>query len=64
LSALGVFMPIPCAISTMKISFQIMFIDVINVIVLFLIFGIGSDCAFILFELFRQGKAFLEQIIS
>jgi hypothetical protein len=42
----------------MKFAFQIMFIDVIHVIVSFFICGVVSNCAFILFELFRQGKVF------
>jgi hypothetical protein len=34
-----------------------MYVDVIDVIALFLICGIGADCLFIVFELFRQSRA-------
>lgn len=60
LGVFGVFMPIPCAVCTLKFMFHILYIDVINVIGLFLICGIGADCVFILFELFRQGKLFYQ----
>ncbi|OHS95248.1 hypothetical protein TRFO_02231 [Tritrichomonas foetus] len=56
LGTIGVFLPIPCALAIVNIVFQIHHIDVINVIALFLICGIGADCLFIIFELFRQSE--------
>jgi predicted RND superfamily exporter protein len=57
LGTLGVFFPIPCAVCCMNGIFHIMHVDVIDVIALFLICGIGADCLFIIFELFRQAKS-------
>ncbi|OHS94606.1 hypothetical protein TRFO_10975 [Tritrichomonas foetus] len=54
--AIGVFLAIPCALAILNGIFQIHYIDVINVIALFLICGIGADCLFIIFELFRQAE--------
>lgn len=56
LGVLGVFLPIPSALAVFRIVFQIDHNDVINVIALFLICGIGADCIFILFYLFKQSK--------
>lgn len=54
--AVGVFLSIPCALAILNGIFQIHYIDVIDVIALFLICGIGADCLFIIFELFKQAK--------
>lgn len=56
LGTIGVFFPIPCALTIMHGVFKIMYVDVIDVIALFLICGIGADCLFIIFELFRQAR--------
>ncbi|OHT04395.1 hypothetical protein TRFO_06268 [Tritrichomonas foetus] len=56
LGAIGVFFPIPCALVTLNGVFQIKHVDVIDVIALFLICGIGADCLFIVYELFRQAR--------
>jgi len=53
---LGVFMPIPCAATSLRLVFGIQHLDSINVIGLFLICGIGADCVFIIFELFKQSQ--------
>ena len=56
LGVIGVFFPIPCATCSLTMFFGIEHIDVIDVIGLFLICGIGADCVFILFELFKQAR--------
>ena len=56
LGTLGVFLPIPCALACLNGIFHIEHVDAIDVIALFLICGIGADCVFIVFELFRQSK--------
>ena len=56
LGMIGVFFPIPCAVCTLNGVFGIRYLDVIDVIGLFLICGIGADCVFIVFEMFRQAK--------
>jgi len=58
LGVIGVFFPIPCALCCLKLIFRIDHVDVIDVIGLFLICGIGADCVFIIFELFRQSKVY------
>ena len=54
--AIGVFFSIPCALALLNGMFSIHYVDAINVIALFLICGIGADCLFIVFELFRQAE--------
>lgn len=54
--AIGVFLSIPCALLVQNAIFTIHYIDVIDVIALFLICGIGADCLFIIFELFKQAS--------
>jgi hypothetical protein len=49
-----VFFPIPCALAILQGVFRIHHIDAIFVIALFLICGIGADCLFIVFELYKQ----------
>ncbi|OHT08083.1 hypothetical protein TRFO_23527 [Tritrichomonas foetus] len=56
LGCIGVFLPIPCAICLLQGIFTIHHIDVIDVIGLFLICGIGADCLFIVFEMFKQAR--------
>ncbi|EAY14616.1 hypothetical protein TVAG_393440 [Trichomonas vaginalis G3] len=56
LGVIGVFFPIPCALCSLRMFFGITHVDVIDVIGLFLICGIGADCVFIIFELFKQSR--------
>lgn len=56
LGVIGVFLPIPCALALLNGVFQIHHVDVIDVIGLFLICGIGADCLFIVFELYRHAR--------
>ena len=53
----GVFFSIPCATAFQFGVINIHHFDALNVIGLFLICGIGSDCVFIVFDLFRQTKS-------
>ncbi|OHS93570.1 hypothetical protein TRFO_40183 [Tritrichomonas foetus] len=53
---IGIFFSIPCAIAFQFGVLTIHHFDALNVIGLFLICGIGSDCVFIVFDLFRQTK--------
>jgi len=53
---IGIFFSIPCAIATIHGPFSIKHFDALNVIGLFLICGIGSDCMFILFDLVKQSS--------
>ena len=55
---IGIFFSIPCAYVSMKGILQIEHFDALNVIGLFLICGIGSDCLFILYDLVCQSSHF------
>lgn len=54
----GMFLPIPSGLCALKMVIGVDHVDVIYVIGLFLICGIGADCIFILFDLFRQSAMF------
>lgn len=56
LGAFGIFLSIPCSLVILNGIFSIHYIDVIDVIALFLICGIGADCLFIVFELYKQAE--------
>jgi hypothetical protein len=53
LGVCGVFFAIPCAVVVMSEVVGIGELDGLDVIALFLICGIGADCVFITFDLFR-----------
>lgn len=54
IGTIGIFLPIPCAISILQGVFTIHHIDVIDVLGLFFICGIGADGLFIIFQMFKQ----------
>lgn len=54
LSIIGIFLPILCTVSILHGIFTIHHLDVIDVLGLFFICGIGADCLFIIFQMFKQ----------